>query len=433
MSASQNRDDPNSSSSLSTGEAPTKSAATAGGAQPTSGPSIEFEELKLNDQEHRIFDIAGLLRSKEFPWHKREPSSSLKPQNASLVGSTNASADLGWIYSFESSFDAGISDGSITLDFGIFSTGRVDPKLSDSVTTTNDDDLTYLALRVDWAKDDVPGHSLSPYFVVFDGTQGAESETVYKKFRLGIQGNNWALDGSDGDGSSDTDDGGKDTGTGSDKDDGGAVSEQPNSSNGDDGGNGNKPESTSGGGGGGKLSTGAIAGIAVGGAVVLIAIALLLFFFLRRRRNKAKGRGELAQSPNPSNHYIGSKEGNDGDLNSPYSEDGANITQHTPLDPNYPRSLATESPAPFTQYRDAAGDQSNLARAGTNTSISTHSHSHSPVESGSRGLPERSDTAMSSNHRVAHLVEEGMTEEDIRRLEEEERQLDVEIERAGRR
>jgi hypothetical protein len=38
---------------------------------------------------------------------------------------------------------------------------------------------------------------------------------------------------------------------------------------------------------------------------------------------------------------------------------------------------------------------------------------------------------MSSN--VAHLVEDGMTVEEIRRLEEEERQLDDEIERAARR
>jgi hypothetical protein len=38
---------------------------------------------------------------------------------------------------------------------------------------------------------------------------------------------------------------------------------------------------------------------------------------------------------------------------------------------------------------------------------------------------------MSSN--VAHLVEDGMTAEEIRRLEEEERELDDEIERAARR
>ncbi|TGJ78595.1 hypothetical protein E0Z10_g10173 [Xylaria hypoxylon] len=35
--------------------------------------------------------------------------------------------------------------------------------------------------------------------------------------------------------------------------------------------------------------------------------------------------------------------------------------------------------------------------------------------------------------RYAHLVEEGMTEGEIRRLEEEERQLDAAIEHAGRR
>lgn len=318
-------------------------------------------------------------------------------------------------------------DDAVTLDLSLFVRPGGSPKGEDLRSFAySETSKKFLSLGVAWQKGDkTAGLSFSPVFVVVetntDVQDGEISQTI-------LDNKLWPQAGWEG-GTTGEDTGSDNSGSGEPIKGDDGNSNEDGAESGDNGSSNN--DSASGGGGGGGLSTGAIAGISVGGAVVLIALALLLWFFLRRRRTKAKSHGELSQSPNPSNHYVGSKEGNDGDLNSPYSEDGANITQQTPLDPNAPRSLVTDSPAPFAQYRDAGGDQSNLARAGTNTSISTHSHS--PVESGSRGLPERSDTAMSSNHRVAHLVEEGMTEDDIRRLEEEERQLDVEIERAGRR
>jgi hypothetical protein len=402
-------------------------------------PNETFD--RLNDgsgNDNRVLRSSKLVPTdlKSFDW-KLEGAPVLR--NFTLLANsdtTKAFGDISKVWEDKNSdLVKAHDDDSISLDLSLFvRTDGFISKDEDLRSFASDTESNrFLTLKIGWQKNDkTEGFSFSPVFVVVESDADVQDKEISETI---LNNQAWQQDGWEG-GTTGEDTGSDNSGSGRpDGGDNGADDASGDNSNGDstesDDNDSSNSDSASGGGGGGRLSPGAIAGISVGGVVVLIAFAVLLWFFLRRRRSKAKSHGELSQSPNPSNHYIGSKEGNDGDLNSPYSEDGANITQQTPLDPNAPRSLAIDPPAPFAQYRDAAGDRSNLARAGTNTSISTHSHS--PVESGSRGLPERSDTAMSSNHRVAHLVEEGMTEEDIRRLEEEERQLDVEIERAGRR
>lgn len=409
-------------------------------ANPSATAQIVFDSSKIFDslpdnfpldlenlREDRIWDLSDGVTQKDFFWTKADGS--LVLGNVSLVSTDSSEKDFPPIWVLP---ERPREDGT-SLNLALFDDGNALSQEEPVDNVARPDSVRLLTLRVDWTKEEDEGFTLSPYFAVID-TRGEnalleqDSIDMMEEIYTQIDQNNDALNGRDGEekddssGGAETDkDGGEDNSDGSAES---TASEAPTTtaqpSDDDDGGDG-----------GSTLSTGAIAGIAVGGAVVLIALAVLAWFALRRRRrNKANGRGELSQSPNPSNHYIGSKEGHDGDLNSPYSED-ANITQQTPLDPNAPRARATESPASFTPYQDVNRDQNNLARVGTNASVSTHSNS--PVESRTRGLPERSDTAMSANQNVAHLVEDGMTADDIRRLEEEEAQLDFEIERAGRR
>lgn len=167
----------------------------------------------------------------------------------------------------------------------------------------------------------------------------------------------------------------------------------------------------------GGLSTGAKAGIAVGTILgALLIIGFLALFLVRRRRQSKDGKGLGGHQS--SGTYMVDKEthGRTTDSpNSPYSDE--NQTRHVNLeDLDTTRkgpSVHAEQPG-FTPYDDVP------AR---------------PSMSGSRGLGEntgaQTPTQVSSN--VAHLVEDGMTREEIERLEEEERQLDAEIERAARR
>ncbi|PNP77413.1 hypothetical protein FNYG_09289 [Fusarium nygamai] len=165
-------------------------------------------------------------------------------------------------------------------------------------------------------------------------------------------------------------------------------------------------EESSGGGGGGGLSTGATAGIAVGAVIggLLIIGALVWFFLRRRRRSKEAGDEYVTQQT-----YAVDKEthGRATDSpNSPYSDE--NHMQPVALGSlDRDRGIAP-TPPPGAVPRSSIGSHDRAAHSGAQT-------------------PQ----GMSSN--VAHLVEDGMTVDEIRRLEEEERQLDDEIERAARR
>ncbi|KAK3362886.1 hypothetical protein B0T25DRAFT_21646 [Lasiosphaeria hispida] len=213
--------------------------------------------------------------------------------------------------------------------------------------------------------------------------------------------------------------------------------------------------------GSGGLSTGAIAGIAVGCALVGLAlIGGLLWFFLRRRQ-QSKDPASLAFGPSRSrtDELMAEKEANAGvdvSPHSPYSDDGTGLGG-VPYDRHDTGSLhhvangvaptaataaaaaaiastnsnsshyAASSVAPLQQARDAARSftpYSDRASGGGPGSPSTRA-----------GSVVHADGGRSTPHGVAqqyaHLVEEGMTPEEIQRLEEEERQLDAAIEQAG--
>lgn len=165
------------------------------------------------------------------------------------------------------------------------------------------------------------------------------------------------------------------------------------------------------GGGGGGLSTGAIVGIAVSCSVVgILLIGGLAWFLLRRRRGRHFDEGYNAAGQT-TNSFIATKEVQpsvaESPVVSPFSDDGdiRAIGRH---------SGSAAMPLPLQTIvagRSAAGPAS-----------------------AQDDRADRPDTAASGNMRnISHLVEEGMTEADILRLEEEERHLDAEIERATRR
>jgi hypothetical protein len=182
---------------------------------------------------------------------------------------------------------------------------------------------------------------------------------------------------------------------------------------------------------GSTLSTGAKAGIGVACAVVgLLLIGLAVFFFLRRRRRAASASvpvgaaGSVQPVPYvttslnaPPNDYLRDKEAQTHLADSPQSEDvpGRGLRDSAVIyaDP------ATSHPASA-----AASPAVGAVAAATPGAASLTDRSLSPSEARTR--PEVPAA-------VAHLVEEGMTEAEIRRLEEEERALDRAIEQAAQR
>ncbi|UNI14730.1 hypothetical protein JDV02_001331 [Purpureocillium takamizusanense] len=183
---------------------------------------------------------------------------------------------------------------------------------------------------------------------------------------------------------------------------------------------------------GGGISPGAIAGIAVGGALVLALIAALAWFLLRRRRRRSQNQqaGDYKQGlQTPNAAYLDDKDMRTGQIadspRSPYSEDGQGVPHLA--------ALPAAATAPLALYAPTARDGAEHRHSTTAASFGPYR----PDAAASRGNLTDTDVPSSAplsvSHNVAHLVEEGMTEDQIRRLEEEERQLDDEIERAGRR
>ncbi|OAA82590.1 hypothetical protein LEL_02135 [Akanthomyces lecanii RCEF 1005] len=161
----------------------------------------------------------------------------------------------------------------------------------------------------------------------------------------------------------------------------------------------------------GGLNTGAVVGIAVGVVVAaLLAAALCLFFFLRRRRNKTALAAREDQTRAEQEKL------------SSFPKDGGG-------------GGANASDAAIAPYRDEhilAGTGSGNARG-----LDEHDEHAVPLqqphgglegESGSRAAEQTPHGGVSR-----HLVEDGMTAAEIRRLEEEEAHLDSEIQRAGGR
>jgi hypothetical protein len=174
-----------------------------------------------------------------------------------------------------------------------------------------------------------------------------------------------------------------------------------------------------GGGGGGGLSTGAIAGIAVAGAVVLLALIGGLVFWMLRRRRRGKDRGQY-NNPTTSTTFMGGDKDVHQVAESPHST--YSNDQQVPLS-NLAGAAATsrDMPGPSGHHHhDDDGDYVPYRDDDTG---------HESPDAGRRA--DGAGTPHGVSRSVAHLVEEGMTPDEIRRLEEEERQLDDAIQRRG--
>lgn len=161
-----------------------------------------------------------------------------------------------------------------------------------------------------------------------------------------------------------------------------------------------------------RLSTGAKAGIAVGAAIAGLVLLTGLVFFLLRRRRRSTSRPDSAYFETQHHpELIAAKEANVGTVDvtptSPYFDHGDNRT--SVQQPLAAETRDSDGERRFSQYRDQGAEdgRAESARAGSATG---------------RVTPHGT---------VSHLVEDGMTEEEIRRLEEEERELDQAIQQAG--
>ncbi|KAK3394572.1 hypothetical protein B0H63DRAFT_517689 [Podospora didyma] len=217
------------------------------------------------------------------------------------------------------------------------------------------------------------------------------------------------------------------------------------------------------------LSIGAIIGIAVGCGVagLLLITALIWFFVLHRRRDpKLHSSGDSYGTGLRAEDLIITKEasaGVDGSPHSPYSDDGAAAGGSGTMNGSYHEAGSLHNAGPTAGAGAGAGAaaaaaviphrlhpqrdlQSSLDQTRSYTPYSDHPSGHmgSPsTHTASVAPTDDTRVAMSSPtpgratpHGVAaqyaHLVEEGMTEAEVRRLEEEERQLDAAIEQAAR-
>lgn len=194
------------------------------------------------------------------------------------------------------------------------------------------------------------------------------------------------------------------------------------------------------------LSTGAIAGIAIGAAlgVLLLGTALVWLLVRRRRQNKA-GKTGLGYNGGPgrSGDLVAEKEANAivaESPRSPYSEDGPHrdstlvggtsetAGDYQPYSDNPTATANAPPPGIAAPVVRAASANSRSTADRSSAAFPSSSAPAPPPAIGEEGLPPRSDTGMSG--RYAHLIEDNMTAEEIARLEEEERQLDVAIEQA---
>jgi len=189
----------------------------------------------------------------------------------------------------------------------------------------------------------------------------------------------------------------------------------------------------------GGLATGAIAGIAVGAAVILIIVVTAIWFILRRRKRQvgshptdvstplAAGYGGAAGAS--SREFMGDKEA------------GAMVAES-------PQSQAyTDQPDPRHSALSGAAIIGGTTAPPANASYTESGHQvydeaapagHSPtdqqpVHHGSASAIRGADSPVPSTNVARHLVDEDMTADEIARLEEEERELDRQIQEAGRR
>lgn len=302
----------------------------------------------------------------------------------------------------QSDFFENLSDGSAGLNLAAFRDDRMDLDFDD-----------VYAVRVTWGRDrsSDEGETVSPYFTVMDGPNDAAEAVLQRKVM--------AVD--------DAETGTEDDGSGTQRNivpssnpSNVSETEVADATNNADSDSSNDDN----GGGGGGLSPGVIAGIVVGIVVFLALVGGLVFFLLRRRRKTKRSAGYADPRQNDaSNAYIVDKIDTSAQSpRSPYSDDGQE--QHTPLDPQAHHNLHNQDAA-------IAGEGSNGSEYAGLYQANQHQQESSRGADGEPPSP-RLQSRSNTGH-YSHLVEEGMTADDIRRLEDEERQLDAEIERHGRR
>ncbi|OTA91108.1 hypothetical protein M434DRAFT_356639 [Hypoxylon sp. CO27-5] len=173
--------------------------------------------------------------------------------------------------------------------------------------------------------------------------------------------------------------------------------------------------------GGNGLSRGAIAGIAVGCSIagILIIAFIVWFFFFRKRSTRDGTRGGDFATDSRTHAMMADKEAtviSESSPHSAYPDDGGRLRDPHPRGDN-------DSYAPYSDRGVSPPPPPPGAAFATNSQTDVASLGHTSTTRA--GTPPYQS-------RYAHLIEEGMTEEEIRRLEEEERHLDAAIEDAGR-
>ncbi|EXF76373.1 hypothetical protein CFIO01_12069 [Colletotrichum fioriniae PJ7] len=213
--------------------------------------------------------------------------------------------------------------------------------------------------------------------------------------------------------------------------------------------------SSSSGGGSGGLAPGAIAGIVIGSVLGVALIGFLIWFFLRRRRRRADHVSDGAYGTGHNPHeYLADKETHarvTESPHSPYTDDGQHqhSQHHLHEQQSQPQEQHHLSRELHQDDHDDAFETAAAAAAVPASAVSATDHHQPPfapyreenmstasrsVEDMTRsgaGGPRSSTPNVNSN--VSHLIEDGMTEDEIRRLEEEEMALDAAIEQAGPR
>lgn len=167
-----------------------------------------------------------------------------------------------------------------------------------------------------------------------------------------------------------------------------------------------------------RLDPGAIAGIAVGAVALLVIVGALVWFFCFRRRKQHSQTHQAGYGQDAGTRaMMVDKEVpgvSESSPHSAYGDDGGRLHDRssTAMDSSY---------APYRDHTPAMtpAPVAHASPATTNAMPSSQTH-----------LPQHATSAQTppATTQYAHLVEEGMTPDEIRRLEEEERALDQDIE-----
>ncbi|KAL6869826.1 hypothetical protein ACO1O0_001157 [Amphichorda felina] len=388
---------------------------------------IEFSSSNFDAEDDRVFHTWENAEPRLFSWTKRGQARLTKISLVQVIGDSGDESDYSKIFSRPISGTHTASEQNVAgiairddrdSPFFIPIAGgedafRLDLEYFRSQASIFQGGEKVLAIKLDWARSGHAGQSYSGYFAVMYGDEAVAEANLQKKvkqftnYETGIEDLLGEDDSVPAASTKSSDGTAKPTGT-----IGPGDHNKPGIGPGDPDKGG---DSSSGVGNG--LSKGAIAGIAVGSIVVAFLLGLLAWFLLRRRR-KQRQQQRGASAHDVPNGYIVDKTADDTAIattgaHSPYSDDGQGQSQ---LGLHHGQGDATAAAYPDThqQYQHQQHDQRDIPRG----------------DDGGAYTPSQHDSASRNYH---HLVEEGMTAEDIRRLEEEERQLDAEIERAGRR